>query len=426
MRVLVVGSGGREHALVWKIRQSSHVSEIYCAPGNPGIAQLATCLELAATDTPALLRFAKGKEIGLTVVGPEAPLVNGIVDEFEASGLNIFGPSRRAAMIEGSKAFAKGLLEKYNIPTAQGLVFDVYEEARSYLQEVRYPIVVKADGLAAGKGTFVCHALQDGLDALDKIMRQSVFGKAGSRVVVEEFMVGEEASVLALTDGSNLVVLPPAQDHKRIFDNDEGPNTGGMGAYAPAPVVDGVMLERIRREILEPTIRALAMEGRTYRGVLYAGLMITAQGPRVVEFNCRFGDPEAQCVLPVTRGDLVEGMLRITQGDLGDYKLGWDRRWAVCVVVASGGYPGPYDSGKEILGLDRDFGQDVIVFHAGSAMAADGRRIMTAGGRVLGVTGIAEEFRKARELAYSSVKKITFDRAYYRKDIGARALKRLG
>jgi phosphoribosylamine--glycine ligase len=425
MKILVVGSGGREHALVWKISQSSQVSEIYCAPGNPGIAQLATCVEIAASDTRGLLNFAKETRIDLTVVGPEAPLVSGIVDEFESSGLNIFGPSQRAAELEGSKAFAKGLFEKYNIPTAKGLVFDVYEEARSYLHEVHYPTVVKADGLAAGKGTFVCRNLQDGLDALEKIMKLLVFGKAGRRVVIEEFMVGEEASVLALTDGTNLAIFPPAQDHKRVFDNDEGPNTGGMGAYAPAPVVDDGMLERIQREILEPTVKAMAMEGRPYRGVLYAGLMITDDGPKVVEYNCRFGDPETQAVLPVTDADLVEGMMRVTQGDLGDYRLEWNQKWAVCVVMVSGGYPGPYERGKEILGLDRDFGDGVLLFHAGTARAANGRRIVTAGGRVLGVTGVASDFRKARELAYGAVKKITFDRAYYRKDIGARALARL-
>jgi len=424
MKVLVVGSGGREHALVWKIAQSRQKAEIYCAPGNPGIAEIATCVDISTDDIAALRNFAREKHIDLTVVGPEAPLVAGIVDEFEASGLSAFGPSQRAAEIEGSKAFAKGLLEKFNIPTARGLVFDVYEEARNYLHEIHFPAVVKADGLAAGKGTFVCRTLQDGLDALEKIMKLLIFGSAGRRVVIEEFLVGEEASVLALTDGTNLAIFPPAQDHKRVFDNDEGPNTGGMGAYAPAPVVDSDMLERIRRDILEPTLKAMAMEGRPYRGVLYAGLMITSDGPKVVEYNCRFGDPETQALLPVTDADLLEGMLRVVHGDLGDYRLDWNGKWAVCVIMASGGYPGPYERGKEILGLDHEFGDDVILFHAGTA-TANGRRIVTAGGRVLGVTGVSGDFRKARELAYSAVKKITFDRAYYRKDIGARALARI-
>ena len=425
MKTLVVGSGGREHALVWKISQSHQVSKIYCAPGNPGIARLATCVDVAVNDISGLLNFAREKKIDLTVVGPEAPLVAGIVDEFESSGLNIFGPSQRAAELEGSKAFAKGLFEKYNIPTATGLVFDVYEEARSYLHEVSLPIVIKADGLAAGKGTFICHNLRDGYDALEKIMKLLVFGTAGGRVVIEEFMVGEEASVFALTDGTSLAVLPPAQDHKRIFDNDQGPNTGGMGAYSPAPVVDDKMLERIKREILEPTIKAMAMEGRPYRGLLYAGLMMTNEGPKVVEYNCRFGDPETQAVLPGIDGDLVEGMVRVTRGDLGDYQLGWNKKWAVCVVMSSGGYPGPYESGKEILGLDHDFADEVLLFHAGTAWSANGCRIVTAGGRVLGVTGLGDNFRKARERAYAAIKKITFDRAYYRKDIGARALARL-
>lgn len=425
MKILVVGSGGREHALVWGISQSPYRPQIYCAPGNPGIAQLATCVDIPVGDIPGLLRFARDNAIDLTVVGPEAPLVAGIVDEFEASGLTIFGPSQRAAEIEGSKAFAKELLTKYHIPTASGLVFDVYEEARNYLHEVSYPRVVKADGLAAGKGTFICRNLQDGLDALDKIMKQLVFGNAGQRVVIEEYMPGEEASVLALSDGTSLAVLPPAQDHKRIFDNDEGPNTGGMGAYAPAPVVDEQMLQRIKKEILEPTIKAMTLEGRPYRGVLYAGLMIGETGPQIVEYNCRFGDPEAQAVLPVIDGDLVEGMLRVARGDLGDFQIEWNRKWAVCVVMASGGYPGPYERGKEIYGLDRDFGSNVLIFHAGTAASSDHRHIVTAGGRVLGVTGVADDFRTARELAYGAVKKITFDRAYYRKDIGARALARL-
>ncbi len=422
MKVLVVGGGGREHALVWKLSQSPRVEALYCAPGNPGIKQLAECVDTAASDLEGLLGFARKKDIDLTVVGPEQPLVDGIVDAFEAQGLRIFGPSRRAAELEGSKAFAKYLLDKYKIPTADCIVFEEFEPARAYLDEVDYPTVIKADGLAAGKGTFICHTEDEAVSALQKIMVEKIFGAAGSKVVVEEFMSGEEASILALTDGERLTYLPSAQDHKAIFDNDEGPNTGGMGAYAPAPVIDQEMFERVKKEIFEPTVKAMALEKRPYRGVLYGGLMITKDGPKVVEFNCRFGDPETQAVLPLVKGDLLEWMYAIADGQRieGDIEL-HGGRWALCVVVASGGYPGKYEKGKEIFGLDRSLGEDILVFHAGTREGPNGK-ILTDGGRVLGVTAVADSFHKVRERAYWAVGKITFDKAYYRKDIGAKAL----
>lgn len=420
MKILVVGSGGREHALVWKIAQSPRVERIYCAPGNVGMKSLAECVAISPAEIAKLLNFVGKKAVDLTVVGPEDPLVNGIVDTFEAQGLPIFGPTKKAAEIEGSKVFTKYLLDKYKIPTADCIVFDDYEEAQSYLKEVDYPTVVKADGLAAGKGTFICQEEDQAQAALQKIMIHKVFGEAGNKVIVEEFMMGEEASILAISDGENLAYLPTAQDHKAIFDNDEGPNTGGMGAYAPAPVINAEMFERVHTEIMAPTIQAMALENRPYRGVLYAGLMITAEGPKVVEFNCRFGDPETQAVLPLVKGDLVEFMWQVAHGEKipRTIKL-YKNKWAMCVVIASGGYPGGYQKGKQIFGLEKNFGKEIAIFHAGTR--EENGRILTNGGRVLGVTAVDKDLRAVREKAYWAVGKITFDRAYYRKDIGAKA-----
>jgi len=314
MNILVVGGGGREHALVWKISQSPLVEKIYCAPGNPGIEESAECIDIKQNDIDGLLNFARKKSIDLTVVGPEDPLVAGIVDEFESQGLKIFGPSQKAAEIEGSKAFSKYILDKYKIPTADCIIFDRFDEAESYLKEVKYPTVVKADGLAAGKGTFICETEDQALTAISKIMVEKTFGDSGSKVLIEEFMKGEEASILGFMDGKNIAYLPSSQDHKVIFDKDEGPNTGGMGAYAPAPIITEEMFTRICKEVFEPTVKAMALEDRPYRGVLYAGLMITADGPKVVEFNCRFGDPETQAILPLIDSDLVEVMVRIATG----------------------------------------------------------------------------------------------------------------
>lgn len=426
MKILVVGGGGREHALVWKIKQSSLVEEVYCAPGNPGIAELAQCVNIPQNDIAGLLNFVRKNEIDLTVVGPEQPLVDGIVNEFEAQGLNIFGPSQKAAEIEGSKVFSKYLLDKYKIPTADCIVFDDYEEAKSYLTEVEYPTVIKADGLAAGKGTIICQTEDQAVTALDQIMVKKTFGESGNKVVVEEFMIGEEASIIAITDGENIAYLPSAQDHKAIFDNDEGPNTGGMGAYAPAPIIDHKMFEQVHNEIIQRTINAMALENRPYRGVLYAGLMITKEGPKVVEFNCRFGDPEAQVILPLVKADLVDIMFRIARGKKVQTEIELLDKWAMCVVIASGGYPGSYEKGKQVFGLEKTktLGEDIVIFHAGTRQG-DGGKIVTSGGRVLGVTAMADDFYSVREKAYWAVGKITFDRAYYRKDIGVKAQKHL-
>lgn len=424
MNILVVGGGGREHALVWKISQSPLVEKIFCAPGNPGIEELAECVEIQQNDIDGLLNFARKKSIDLTVVGPEDPLVHGIVDEFESHGLKIFGPSKKAAEIEGSKAFSKYLLDRYKIPTADCIVFENFDEAESYLKEVEYPTVIKADGLAAGKGAFICQTEDRALAALEKIMVEKTFGESGNKVLIERFMKGEEASVLAITDGENLVYLPSAQDHKAIFDNDEGPNTGGMGAYAPAPIITEEMFARVTKEIMEPTVKAMSLENRAYRGVLYAGLMITAEGPKVVEFNCRFGDPEAQAVLPLVNFDLAELMFRIATGKRIGPKIELFDKWTMCVVIASGGYPESYEKGKEILGLDKNLGDDINVFHAGTKRADNGV-VVSNGGRVLGVTATAEDFYSVRERAYWALGKITFDKAYYRRDIGAKALRHL-
>jgi phosphoribosylamine--glycine ligase len=342
------------------------------------------------------------------------------VDAFEEQGLQVFGPSQKAAELEGSKVFTKYLLDKYKIPTAKYEIFDRFDDASKHLGRTDFPTVVKADGLAAGKGAIVCQNKEQAESALKRIMLNKEFGDAGRKVVIEEFMRGEEASILALTDGERFVYLPSAQDHKALYDNDEGPNTGGMGAYAPAPIIDEEMYARIRAEIVEPTIKALAKEDRVYRGVLYAGLMITESGPKVVEYNCRFGDPEAQVVLPLVDGDLVNIMFRIATRKRFDTDIRIKNRWGICVVIASGGYPGKYEKGKTILGLDKDLGEDVTVFHAGTSRGANGH-VLTNGGRVLGVTALADDFYSARTAVYSAVGKIAFDNAYYRKDIGEKA-----
>jgi phosphoribosylamine--glycine ligase len=423
MKILVIGSGGREHTLVWKLNKSPLVKEIYCTPGNAGITQIAKCEDIPVEDTRRLSHFARKRKIDLTVVGPEAPLVNGIVDEFESESLPIFGPSQRAAELEGSKVFTKHFLKNHNIPTAKFIAFSEFEKAEKYLKSAAIPIVIKADGLAAGKGAIVCRDRQSALDALKRMMVEKVFGPAGDKVVIEECLLGEEASVLALTDGEHLVYLAPAQDHKPIFDDDNGPNTGGMGAYAPAPVVDSKILQRIKTEIMEPTVRGMALEDRPYRGVLYAGLMITDDGPKIIEYNCRFGDPETQAILPLVETDLLETMMDAKEGQINKIRWQESSRAAVCVVMASAGYPGAYEKGKPIKGLDRDFGPDTIIFHAGTKKVNGS--IVTNGGRVLGVTSVSDTVETAMKKAYQSVRKITFNGAYYRKDIGAKAIKRM-
>ncbi len=423
MKILVVGSGGREHALVWKLRQSPRVTEVFCAPGNAGIAQGATCVPLAATDVLGLAAFAKKEGIGLTVVGPEAPLTEGIVDHFQQEGLRVFGPGKLAAQLEGSKVFMKALLKKYGIPSAQYEVFDQRDQAVAYLDRLTMPVVVKADGLAAGKGVIVAQTKAEATAAIDCIMTERAFGTAGDRVVIEEFLAGEEASFLAFTDGTTVLPLPSSQDHKAIFDNDRGPNTGGMGAYSPAPVVTPALHEQVMAEVMLPTVRAMAAEGHPYKGILYAGLMIKDGRAKVLEFNCRFGDPEAQPLLMRLKTDLVEVVEAAIDGRLDTIRLAIDPRPTVCVVMAAGGYPGSYEKGKIISGIAAaEEVEGVQVFHAGTA-AQDGQ-VVTAGGRVLGVTAIAETLAAAIAKAYEAVGRISWDGCQYRKDIGQKALRR--
>ena len=419
MNILVIGSGGREHALYWKLSESPQTEQIYAIPGNPGMGASAA---IALDDHAAILRFVKEHEIGLVVVGPEVPLMNGLVDELEAAGIRAFGPRANAAEIEGSKSFAKDLMKKYGIPTARYEVFTAAEPARAYIRQEGAPIVVKADGLAAGKGVIVAMTEQEALDAVDAIMEDHSFGDAGARIVIEEFMEGEEASLLAFTDGTTIRPMISAQDHKRAYDGDRGPNTGGMGTYAPAPVMTPEMTERAVEEILKPTIAAMAKEGRIYRGCLYLGLMVTADGPKVVEFNARFGDPETQVVLPLLDSDLVAIMCACADGTLADVPIRWKDGAAVCVVLASGGYPGHYDKGQEIHGLADAEAMGALVFHAGTAMK-DGK-LVTNGGRVLGVVGRGTDISSAVDAAYAAATKISFKDAYYRKDIAHRALER--
>ena len=419
MNILVIGSGGREHALYWKLSESPQTEQIYAIPGNPGMGASAA---IALDDHAAILRFAKEHEIGLVVVGPEVPLMNGLVDGLEAAGIRAFGPRANAAEIEGSKSFAKDLMKKYGIPTARYEVFTAAEPARAYIRQEGAPIVVKADGLAAGKGVIVAMTEQEALDAVDAIMEDHSFGDAGARVVIEEFMEGEEASLLAFTDGTTIRPMISAQDHKRAYDGDRGPNTGGMGTYAPATVMTPEMTERAVEEILKPTIAAMAKEGRVYRGCLYLGLMVTSDGPKVVEFNARFGDPETQVVLPLLDSDLVAIMCACADGTLADVPIRWKEGAAVCVVLASGGYPGHYEKGQEIHGLADAEAMGALVFHAGTAMK-DGK-LVTNGGRVLGVVGRGTDISSAVDAAYAAATKISFKDAYYRKDIAHRALER--
>lgn len=416
MKVLVVGGGGREHAIVWKLAKSPQIDELYAAPGNPGIERLATCVNIAAEDIPGLAEFAKKNNIDLTVVGPEAPLVAGIVDEFKNRGLTVFGPDKAAAQIEGSKIFSKNLMKKYNIPTADYKVFEDPKDAISYIDTAPMPIVVKADGLAAGKGVIIAPDRSTAKEAIKTMMIDKAFGKSGSRIVLEEYLEGPEVTVLAFCDGKRAVPMVSSRDHKRVFDNNKGPNTGGMGAVSPAPAYTPEIAEIVERDIIQRTIDAMASEGAPFQGVLYTGLMITKNGPKVLEYNCRFGDPEAQVVIPRLKTDLVEVMQAVIDGDLTNAKIEWKSEVAVCVVIASGGYPGHYETGKIISGLDDAEKNGSIVFHAGTA-EKDGK-IITVGGRVLGVTALGKDVDEARKLAYESVSKIRFEGMHYRKDIG--------
>ncbi len=427
MKVLVIGSGGREHTIAWKIAQSSLLTALYIAPGNPGTATLGENVPLAVGQIDELLAFARQKEIDLTIVGPEQPLVDGIVDAFTAAGLHIFGPTAAAAEIEGSKAFAKAFMDRQGIPTAFHRTFSVseYEEARAYISKEGGPIVLKASGLAAGKGVLICHTTEEALDGLDALMKDGQFGDAGASVVVEEFMEGEEASIFALTDGENYVLLSSAQDHKRIGDGDTGPNTGGMGAYAPAPVMTEALMKEVEETIVQPTLKGMKDEGRPFQGILYTGLMITDEGPKVVEYNCRLGDPETQVVLPLLQGDLLKLIADLVKGKGHNLQAIASSGSAACVVMASEGYPGSYPKGRVISGLEQAADvEDVVVFHAGTRATRD-EGVETSGGRVLGVTARGENLQEALDKSYAAVSRISFEGKQYRTDIGQKGLARL-
>jgi len=420
MKVLVIGGGGREHALVWKLHQSPRVDKIYCIPGNAGIGQLAECRNIPVSDFSALVDLAKDENIDLTVVGPENPLVAGIVDVFESNGLRIFGPRKNAAQIEGSKNFAKQLMQKYNIPTAEAFVFDSYEQAEKYIKASNPPYVVKADGLAAGKGVIIAHDKETAIDALRMCFIDKKFGSAGDRAIIEEYLVGEEVSVFVLTDGKDVVPMAPAQDYKRVFDQDKGPNTGGMGSYSPVPVLADETYNQIVDQIMLPTVDAMAREGAEYRGVLYGGFILTAKGPKVLEFNCRFGDPETQAIMPRFDGDLAQALLAVAEGRLAEVNFSQKPQVCISIVAASGGYPLDYDTGFEISGLqEASMLPDVSVFHAGTERQGD--KVVTTGGRVLNVSALGDSFIDARDKAYEAIEMITFEGMHYRTDIALRA-----
>ena len=417
MKVLVVGGGGREHAMVWAISKSPRVSEVFCAPGNAGIAEIATCVDIGASDIPRLLSFVREMDIGLTVVGPEDPLCRGIVDQFEEAGLRIFGPRKGAAELEGSKVFSKRIMTENMIPTANSRTFSDHDRCLEYLETVDFPIVIKADGLAAGKGVFISKTIEEAREAIEDCFVTKKFGDAGNRVLIEEHLQGEEVSVFAFTDGSTIAVMPTARDYKRAYTGDEGLNTGGMGAYSPSTRLTSEIMDQVVGQILVPTVHAMNREGHPYRGVLYAGLMLTKGGPKVIEFNARLGDPEAQAVLLRLRSDIVDVFEAVLDGRLGEVQLEYDERPAVCVVMASEGYPGPTKIGREIEGLlGIDAGDDLQVFHAGTAQSKDGK-VVTSGGRVLGVTALGNDLADARKRAYAAVEAIKFDGEHHRTDI---------
>ncbi len=424
MKVLVVGGGGREHALAWAIAKSKKLTKLYCAPGNAGIADVAECLDVAADDIPGICGLVSELKIDFVVVGPEGPLVAGLADKIADMGVPVFGPSAAAAAIEGSKGLMKDILAKYDIPTAEYERFDEPDAAKEFIRVKNKPLVVKADGLAAGKGVILSHSVTEAYAAVDQIMIEEAFGEAGAEIVIEEFLEGEEASFFALCDGERAIALAGAQDHKRVHDGDHGPNTGGMGAYSPAPILDDAMTERVMREIVTPTVEAMAKEGRPYKGVLFAGLMIGQQGPKVIEFNCRFGDPECQPIMARLKSDALDMLLAAAEGRLDKIKLSFDPRPALTVVMAANGYPGHYAKGSVIGGADAAAKvPDAIVFHAGTARDEEGRLIAT-GGRVLGVTALGDTVADAQKKAYAAVDKIEWPGGFCRRDIGWRAVGR--
>lgn len=424
MNILVIGSGGREHALVWKLKQSKHVDKIFCVPGNGGIAALAKCINAKIENTRGLLEIVQRNRIDLTVVGPEQPLANGIVDEFQRRKLRIFGPDRKAAQLESSKVFAKEFMKQYHIPSAPFRVFQTSAEAIGFCKACEFPIVIKADGLAAGKGVVVAKDMAEATQAIEMMISKRAFGKAGDRIVIESCLVGQEVSVMAITDGRTILPMMASQDHKRALDGDRGPNTGGMGAYCPVDFLTPETLTEIQEHILEPTINGLRNEEINYSGILYAGLMLTENGPRVLEFNCRFGDPETQAVLPLLKTDLVDLMAAVVERKLGNFpKLDWRKGASACVIMASKGYPGNYRTGAPISGLDSLRDNNCLVFHAGTKR--ENNRLLTSGGRVLGVVGLDTDLRSAIDRAYAGVRRIRFDGAQFRKDIGAKAFQKM-
>ncbi|MDD3169735.1 MAG: phosphoribosylamine--glycine ligase [Eubacteriales bacterium] len=424
MKILIVGGGGREHAIAWKLAQSRKVDKLYCAPGNAGIAEIAECVAIKAEDVAGICSFAKENKINLTVVGPEVPLSLGIVDALAEAGSKAFGPNRKCAQLESSKAFTKGFLARHGIPTAGYKEFTDIDAMKKSVGIFGYPMVIKADGLAAGKGVVIAENEADAVKAIDEIMGEKIFGAAGDKIVVEEFLTGIEASVLCFVDGKTIVPMESAQDYKRIFDGDKGPNTGGMGTYSPSLIFDDVLEGQIRNQILVPTIRGFQKDGLDFKGVLFIGLMISEEGPKVIEFNNRFGDPETQSVLPRMKTDLLDIMNAVVEERLAEQTIEWSDRKAVCVVMASGGYPGDYEKGKLISGLE-DVDEDVIVFHSGTKLvkkddsaAEPGQAVVTDGGRVLGITALGDTHEEARKKAYQNVARISFEGAQYRKDIG--------
>jgi len=422
MKVLLIGSGGREHALAWKLSQSPLLTKLYAAPGNAGISELAECVSIAADNIRGLLQFALAEKIDLTVVGPEVPLVDGIGDVFRENGLLLFGPSRDTALLEGSKAFSKEIMTKYGVPTAAYEIFTNVKEAKHYVIESEMPLVIKADGLAAGKGVVICESSEHAVATLTQIMEEKIFGDAGSKVIIEKKLEGEELSILVLTDGKKIVPLASARDHKRAYDHDRGPNTGGMGAFSPSMKIPESEMGGIIDIAVRPVVEGLTRDGIPYRGVLYAGIMMTAEGPFVLEYNCRFGDPETEVILPRLKSDLLPVLAQVANGSLESESLEWHDKACITVVMASGGYPGSYSKGFPIRGLDAVKGQpDAVVFHAGTAWNEQ-KQVVTSGGRVLAVTAWGDTLKAAHERVYQMTAKINFDGGFCRRDIGQKAI----
>ena len=421
MKILVIGSVGRENALVWKLNQSEQVEKIYCVPGNGGTELICDNVAVDVRNHVEVVNFCKEKIIDLVVIGPEAPLASGLADDLEKEGINVFGASYAASRLESSKIYAKEVMGRYNIPTAEFRIFQEANKAIQYIETVKLPVVIKANGLAQGKGVIIAETKEEAIKTINDMLCDKIFGSAGDKIIIEECLFGEEASILVLTDGENILPLASSQDHKRIFEGDKGPNTGGMGAYSPAPVVDGTLFDEIVENVVRPTIEGLKKDGVIYKGVLYAGIMITEDGPKVLEYNVRFGDPETQVILPRMKCDLADILMSVAKGDLSGKNIDWDERDCVCVVMASGGYPGSYEKGRVISGIaDADELDDVVVFHAGTKAHAG--NIVTNGGRVLGVTALGDDVQGAISKAYEAVGKISWDGVHYRKDIGKKAL----